>query len=506
VTPTLAAILLYLLVQFGIGIWVSRRIRSEADYLIAGRSLGYGLATFSIFATWFGAETIIGAAGTTYREGVSLASAEPFGYALCLVLMGLIFARPLWRRKLTTLADLFRQRYSPGVERFAAIILIPSSVLWAAAQVRAFGSVIASASTLDVQVAITTAAAFVILYTAIGGLLADAITDVIQGAMLAVGLLVVAVAVVAHLGGIGAAGEALASGSGIRIAGEGRASLMETLEAWAIPVCGSVIATELVARVIAARSPDVARRSSIVAGGLYLLLGIIPVFVGLVGWRLMPGLGDPEQLFPAVAQQLLPTVAYALFAGGLISAILSTVDSTLLVASGLLSHNVLVPSLGITAERTKLRLARGGVVVLGIAAYVMALHAEGVFALVEQASALGSAGALVTVSFGLFTTLGGARTAFATLAAGMLVYLAASFGDLPYPFLTSLAASLIAYVGGVVIEIVGASRQGASALDDRPSRSAGPDRPRARTALVASAIKGSGAGARHEPAPLDEGA
>src|SRR5512134_570248 len=125
-------------VQFGIGIWVSRRIRTEADYLLAGRNLGYVLTTFSIFATWFGAETIVGSAGRAYRDGVSLGSAEPFGYALCLFLTGLIFARPLRRMKLTTLADLYRQRFSPGAERLAAVVLIPGSVYWAAAQIRAF--------------------------------------------------------------------------------------------------------------------------------------------------------------------------------------------------------------------------------------------------------------------------------------------------------------------------------------------------------------------------------
>ena len=73
-----------------------------------------------MLATWFGAETIVGSAGTAYAEGVSLGSAEPFGYGLCLIVMGLIFAVPLHRRKLTTLADLYRQRYSVGVERLAA--------------------------------------------------------------------------------------------------------------------------------------------------------------------------------------------------------------------------------------------------------------------------------------------------------------------------------------------------------------------------------------------------
>src|SRR5687767_12785039 len=183
-----------MVLQFGIGIWVSRRIHTESDYILAGRSLGYTLTTFSIFATWFGAETVVGSAGRAYRDGVSLGSAEPFGYGLCLVLMGLIFAGPLWRRKLTTLADLYRERFSVGAERVAAVILIPSSVLWAAAQIRAFGHVIAiSADGMSGELAIGIAAGFTILYTAFGGMLADAITDVIQGALLAIGLVVVGI-------------------------------------------------------------------------------------------------------------------------------------------------------------------------------------------------------------------------------------------------------------------------------------------------------------------------
>ena len=97
-------VIAYLVIQFGIGIYVSRRIRTESDYIVAGRRLGYGLATFTIFATWFGAETTIGSAGAVYQSGLSGATSDPFGYAVCLFLMGLIFAVPLWRMKLTTLA------------------------------------------------------------------------------------------------------------------------------------------------------------------------------------------------------------------------------------------------------------------------------------------------------------------------------------------------------------------------------------------------------------------
>jgi Na+/proline symporter len=452
VITTLAAVCAFMLAQLAIGVWASRRVQTEDDYLVAGRRLGYPLAIFSTFATWFGAETIVGSAGRVSREGVSLSSAEPFAYGLCLILMGLVFARPLWQRKLTTLADLFRTRYSTGVERLAALILIPSSVLWAAAQVRALGHVLTIGSSLEADAAIAIAAGLTIVYTAVGGMLADAVTDLVQGVLLVIGLVVLLIAAVSHLGGVDAATTvALASGR-IRLSGTGKMSVLAALESWAIPVCGSVVATELVSRVIATRSSQVAQRATIAAGGLYITVGLIPVVIGLVGGGLVPDMQDAEHLVPAVARQLLPTLAYATFAGGLISAILSTVNTTLLVPAGLLSHNVIVPLLGGAPEQTKVRIARIGVFAFGIVAYVLALHARGVFALVEQASAFGSAGALVTVVFGLFTTVGGARTAAATLVVGVLAYVAGLVAALPYPFLLSLAASLATFAIGAGLE------------------------------------------------------
>lgn len=454
-TPTLSLIAAYMLLQLGIGVWVSRWIETEADYLIAGRKLGYTLLTFSIFATWFGAETVIGSAGTVYAEGISLASPEPFGYGLCLIVMGLVFAAPLWRRKLTTLADLFRQRFSATVERTAAIILIPGSILWAAAQVRAFGQVISAASTLEVEVAIGIAATATIAYTMFGGLLVDAITDLIQGGVLILGLVAIGVLTVVNLGGPVSAVTAVAESGRVVSPSTVHPGLLAGLEAWAIPICGSVVATELVGRVIAARSADVARRSSLAAGGLYLLVGLVPVFVGITGAGLALDLAHPEQLLPRVAETTLPTIGYAIFAGALLSAILSTVDSTLLIASGLLSHNVIVPALGDPSERVKVLLARAGVLIFGILAYMLALRAEGVLELVEQASAFGSAGTLVAVTFGLFSRFGGPRAALATLIGGMAAYLLGIVAGWPYPFLTSLATSLLTYLAVGLTERTG---------------------------------------------------
>jgi Na+/proline symporter len=106
----------------------------------------------------------------------------------------------------------------------------------------------------------------------------------------------------------------------------------------------------------------------------------------------------------------------------------------------------------VTGERMKVRIARAGVVAFGCIAFLLALRAEGVFALVEQASAFGSAGVLVTVSFGLFTRLGGPAAAVSTLVTGLVTYLWGSFTERPYPFLTSLGAALLAYVVAAIAE------------------------------------------------------
>ena len=437
-------ILAYIAAQIAIGAWISRRIRTEADYLLAGRSLGYGLATFTIFATWFGAETCLGAAGSIYAEGLSGGTADPFGYAVCLLLMGLVFAIPLWRLGLTTLGDLYRVRFSPGVERLATILLVPTSVLWAAAQIRAFGQVIAVSSGFALEATIAFAACVVVVYTIFGGLLADAWTDVIQGVALIVGLGVLGVAVFAADGWT-----ALAALDPARLSpfGGPDRSFLDTLEAWAIPVCGSGLAAELVARVIATRTPTIARRATLVAAAVYLVVGLIPVALGLAGPALVPGLEHPEQVLPQLAARYLSPLLAAIFAGALVSAILSTVDSALLVAASLVSHNLVVPLAPRLSDAGRVRTARAFVAAFGVLAWVLALHAEGVYALVAEASAFGSAGIFVCGVLGLFTRIGRSASAHASLAAGAVVWLVGAYAaDLDHPYLVSLGAALASYL------------------------------------------------------------
>jgi Na+/proline symporter len=441
----LACVLAYVASQLAIAFWFSRRNRNEEDYLLAGRSLGPWMTTFAVFATWFGAETCIGATGEAYRRGLSGVISDPFGYTLGIVLMGAFFAAALWKRGLVTLADLFRNRYGAGVERLTAIIIIPGSVMWAAAQIRAFGQVLSSVSELGLFVAITFAAAVVIAYTVAGGMWANAVTDLVQGVVMIGGLLVMGVAFVA-IGGL----DRIAALPPARFDLLHERSWGDALNTLAVPIFSTIAAQELTSRVLASRSAGLARGATVGAGFLYLGIGLIPVAIGLGAAASIGADADPEQVLSRFAQQHLPLPLYILFLGALVSAILSTLSGALLVAGALAGHNVVRPLAPDLSDAARLRIDRAAVLVFGIVAYAIALSSQSVYSLVQAASALGSSGVLVMMLFALWGgRFGGAVSAYGALLAGTATYL---LGEhvlrIDAAYLVSLAAALAAYLLG----------------------------------------------------------
>ncbi|MDQ7816575.1 MAG: sodium:solute symporter family protein [Melioribacteraceae bacterium] len=442
----LIGIFVYIVLQLAIGFIISKKIKNETDYLLGGRSLGYPLATFSIFATWFGAESCIGTAGAAYSSGLAGVRADPFGYGICLILVGLLIAVPLYKMKLTTVADFFRIRYSAKAERVTAVLMIPTSLLWAAAQIRAFGLILSSTSDLNITLAISISAFVVIVYTVFGGLLADAWTDIIQGSILIIGLLILVPVIVIHFGGIEET---------IKIVDKERLSFMNYggsnffhntllfLESWSIPICGSLVAQEAISRVLASKNQKVAKRSALAAGSFYIMIGFIPLSIGLIGYNLFPGLSNEEQVLSLVAQKFLPSFLYIVFIGALVSAILSTVDSSLLACSALLSHNLVIPAKKNITEKGKLFLERSGVVIMGVLAFVLAVYAEGVYQLVKDASAFGSSGIFILMIIGIFTKYGNSASAVTALIAGASTWIIGHYileNELSYVLSLSVSA------------------------------------------------------------------
>jgi len=451
-TLVLAGLLGYVAVQFVIGALVSRRMANEQDYILAGRSLGTALVAFSVFATWFGAEAIVASAGEIYDKGLAGALTDPFGYGLAVVIVALLIAAPLRRRNAVTFADVIRERYSDTVEKLFVLVLLPGSVFWAAAQIRAFGQILASGSGLDLRTTLLIAAVLVAGYSVVGGLLADAITDVVQGVAVIIGLVVLVAFVAAKLDGIG---PALASVAPERLdpLAAGEDGITGKMEKLVIVIGGSLVSVELISRFLGSRSVAVARTGTLIGGLMYLAIGLMPLFLGLVGPQVIKDLPESEQIVPRLAEALLPPFAYALFLGALVSAILSVVHAALHAPAAQLSHNVInrvAPGLSDKGRLNSVRLCVFG---LSVVAYLLAAGFERIKELVEIASAFGSAGAFVVAMFGIFTRFGGPASAALSLIVGIVAWVIAKYGfEVKLPYLTGLGAAFAVYVVVALIE------------------------------------------------------
>ena len=443
----------YVLLQFAIGVWVSRRVRNETDYILAGRSLGPTLVAFSVFATWFGAEAIVATSGEVYDKGLAGALVDPIAYGSAVIAAGALYAAFLWRKGVSTFADLFRERFSPDIEKLVVLVLLPGSVFWAAAQIRAFGQLLSSGSGMPLATAITVAALLVVSYSAVGGLLADAVTDLLQGLAVIAGLIVLTIAVVSAAGGVTAVLGSVEPDR-LRVFTAPDESPIERIEQIAVAFFGSFVAIELISRFLGARSATVASGGTILGGVMYIVIGALPVFLGLAAFTLVQSnpelsakLTDSERVVAILSEHYLPSWHYVIFGGALISAILSVVHSALHASGAQVSHNIVVrvvPSLG---SREKLIAARVSVVVLTAVAFVLALTSDRIKGLVEIASAFGSAGVFVTAAFGMFTRFGGPASAGLAICLGTIVWAMGHFVlEWPTPYLIAIACSAAGYI------------------------------------------------------------
>ncbi|MBA2405509.1 MAG: sodium:solute symporter family protein [Bdellovibrionales bacterium] len=438
---------LYVLTMLIKGIWVSRSIKTQDDYFLGGRTLGPYLATFSIFATWFGAETCIGTAGSVYSEGLSAIHADPLGYTLCLLIMAFFFAKILWRKNITTIPDLFRKRFSGNTEKLAAVLMIPGSIIWAAAQIRALGQIVHANTSVGVDIAVTGAAIVVIGYTMLGGLLADAYNDLIQGIAVIIGIFIVFFAVVSDMGGIGPAMAVIPMDKLSFSGGEGASlGFLGNLELWMVPILGSLMAQELVSRVVASRSEKVAFNSTLRAASLYLMIGCIPVLIGLIGPHYLPNLQDPETLMPMLARTHMSYFFYIIFMGALVSAILSTVDTTLLSASALASHNLVYPTFKNLTEKQQVLVARLGTLASGILAYSIAYSSQSITGLVETASSLGGPSILIITIIALWVKKGNSKNAIFAMVMSMVTWAFTNFViEIEYPIILTVLMCAVCY-------------------------------------------------------------
>src|SRR3990172_156309 len=126
-------VILYLLVSIGIGLWAAQRGHNSKDYLVAGPSLPLYINPATVFATWFGAETVLSVSATFAKDGLGGIIADPFGSSFCLVLVALFFARAFYRMDLLTIGDFYGKRYNKPVEVITSLAITASYLGWTSA-------------------------------------------------------------------------------------------------------------------------------------------------------------------------------------------------------------------------------------------------------------------------------------------------------------------------------------------------------------------------------------
>jgi len=196
-------IVIYLLFSIGIGIYASTRVHNARDFVVAGRNLPLPVVTATVFATWFGAETVLGISATFVKEGMSSVVADPFGASLCLIIAGLFFARKLYRMNLLTIGDYYRARYGREVELIMTICIMISYLGWVSAQVTALGLVfnLVTAGAVDQPTGMVIGTVIVLGYTMFGGMWSVALLDFVQMTVIMSAMLLIAVLVSGQAGG-----------------------------------------------------------------------------------------------------------------------------------------------------------------------------------------------------------------------------------------------------------------------------------------------------------------
>src|SRR5438128_7229776 len=118
-----AFVVLYLVVTIAIGLWAARRVHDSKDFVVAGRSLPLYMNTATVFATWFGAESVLSVSVEFSKSGLGGIIADPFGSSMCLVIVAIFFARAFYRMDLLTIGDFYRKRYGRTMEFGTSVVI-----------------------------------------------------------------------------------------------------------------------------------------------------------------------------------------------------------------------------------------------------------------------------------------------------------------------------------------------------------------------------------------------
>ena len=378
-------------VMFFLGLAAAKKSNHQTnEMLLAGRSLPLGMALLTMTATWVGGGFINGTAESVYSSGIAWAQA-PWGYALSLIVGGLLFARPMRRRNYTTMLDPLEDRFG---QKMAGLLYLPAllgEIFWTAAILTALGTTFGLILEIDFNSSIIISAAIAIAYTSIGGLRAVAMTDVFQLAILILGLYITLPYVIPD-DGLTAVWQRYESQLGATAVPWPSRDWGDAYYLWwdnaLLLIFGGIPWHVYFQRVLSSKTESIAQWLSFGAGGLCLVAALPAVLIGMVcattDWSAL-GLDGPESsavALPYVLKHLAPPLVAIIGLGSLAAAVMSSVDSSILSASSMGAWNVYRPFFSGDRQSVGLHVVvRRLIWIVGITATLIALRIQSVYAL-----------------------------------------------------------------------------------------------------------------------------
>jgi solute:Na+ symporter, SSS family len=435
------AICLYMIGTIALGLYASSKVHSSKDFMVAGRSLPLYMNLACVFATWFGAETLLSISATFTRDGIVGISGDPFGAAMCLMLVAIFFARAFYRMELMTIGDFYHKRYGKVVEVITSMAITISYLGWTSAQLTALGLVIwvLGGNQMDITLtqSIVIGAVIVTLYTLFGGMWSIALTDLVQTAAIVIGLIVVAYIIGDKAGGFSAVI------SHAREAGKFQAFPDATGKSWGLGTqewlafiaafltfgLGSIPQQDVFQRVTSAKNESTAVHGTLLGGMFYFLFAFIPMYIAysavvLDGKYLeLFAAEDPraiQRILPEMILQQTPVWTQILFFGALLSAILSTASGAILAPASLFTENVLQPLLKHLDDKTFLWVIRSVLVLFSLVATAIALRSTStMYEMVQNAYKVTLVGAFIPLAMGLYWKKSTTQGALASIVLGI---------------------------------------------------------------------------------------
>jgi SSS family solute:Na+ symporter len=454
----LTFVIVYLLISVSIGLLAATRVHNTKDFAIAGRSLPVPIVMATVFATWFGAEAVMGISATFAKEGLRGVVADPFGSSLCLVLAGLFFAPRFYRLNLLTVGDYYRLRYDRRVEVLCTLCIVASYLGWVAAQFKVLGLVlnVVTEGAVSQTLGMVLGALIVLVYTTFGGMFSVAILDFVQLSVIVGGLLYIA-----NLLGD------LTGGVGVVVRHAQQAGKLEffppaSLNAW-IPfvgagvtmMLGSIPQQDVFQRITSAKNERTAVRGSLMGAALYFAFCFVPMYIAYSALLVDPTKfgtlleRDFQLVLPTLIVEHTPVFAQVMFFGAVLSAVMSCSSATLLAPSVILSENVIRGAMPRMDEKGLLTTMRIVLVCFAFVVLTIALSSDAsIYKLVVNTYKVTLVAAFVPLCAGLFWKRGTSGGAVCAVAAGLGCWIAFELlGPATSIWPPQLAGLLMATVG-----------------------------------------------------------